>query len=317
MLISHSQLTNISRELTQTCASGAFVFYQEMISNQHWCLIYAIILVLCSCKGNVPNKKQPQVDDRMSPLEAYCHGIDYADTLTLHDDKVMTKRMVRIVQLLPKTDSLSVNAALAHFLNGIKHDDKALQSADSLANLYLNNPASPVRNAVLYIQYLKILMATDSIPMFIKERSAGRLKIALLNCPGSIATDFHYLTSQGERLSLHELKSKYTLLVFYDPECPHCSDILKILARDKGVNFAIDAGHLKVLAVYAEGHRDVWERTKGNMPAGWMVGYDLTGVLDNNLYDLPAMPILYLLDSEKRVLLKDPDAQDIVKLWKI
>lgn len=152
--------------------------------------------------------------------------------------------------------------------------------------------------------------------MFVKERGAGRLKIALLNRPGSIATDFHYLTSRGERLSLHELKSECTLLVFYDPECPHCSDILKILARDKRVNFAISAGHLKILAVYAEGHRDVWERTKGDMPQNWIVGYDLTGVLDNNLYDLPAMPILYLLDSEKRVLLKDPNVLDFVKLWK-
>lgn len=48
------------------------------------------------------------------------------------------------------------------------------------------------------------------------------------------------------------------------------------------------------------------------MPANWLVGYDLTGILDAETYDLPAMPTPYLLDGDKRVILKDPQLNRLI-----
>lgn len=283
-----------------------------MMFRGSW-LIYAMVAICCSCQNGTPKKELFQADKRLSPLEAYCHGIDYGDTVALCDNKVMTKRMVQFVKLLPGADSLAVKAALSHFLNGIKHVDKALLAADSLADLYLNNPASPVRNEGLYLEYLETLVATDGIPDFVRERGAVRLRTASLNRPGTVATDFRFLTRKGKRLSLHELKSECTLLVFYDPECPHCADILDEIAGDARVNASIAECAVTVLAVYAEGKKDVWERTKCDLPSNWLVGYDVSGILEHNLYDLPAMPIVYLLDRDKRVLLKDPNVKLLLK----
>ena len=42
------------------------------------------------------------------------------------------------------------------------------------------------------------------------------------------------------------------------------------------------------------------------MPAGWINGYDNGMVItEKRLYNLSAIPSLYLLDSQKRVLIKD------------
>lgn len=41
------------------------------------------------------------------------------------------------------------------------------------------------------------------------------------------------------------------------------------------------------------------------MPEGWMVATDREAVKMGALYDLKAMPSLYLLDGQKRVVLKD------------
>ncbi len=41
------------------------------------------------------------------------------------------------------------------------------------------------------------------------------------------------------------------------------------------------------------------------MPEGWTVGTDREAVKTGALYDLKAMPSLYLLDGKKTVLLKD------------
>ena len=72
-----------------------------------------------------------------------------------------------------------------------------------------------------------------------------------------------------------------------------------------------EKGLLTVLAIDTESDGDVWERTKRDMPHRWIVGHDDNNVItESALYDLPAMPVLYLLDADKTVILKDvaPDA---------
>ena len=59
--------------------------------------------------------------------------------------------------------------------------------------------------------------------------------------------------------------------------------------------------------------RDYIPRSRRDViPSGWINGYDkeLT-VLDRELYDLKAMPTLYLLDKDKKVLLKDAPVEQV------
>lgn len=185
-------------------------------------------------------------------------------------------------------------------------------TADSLAYWHWGSPASPYRDEGRYIAFLDSLLAIDTLPEALRERALDRRRVAMLNRPGSIASDFRYLERQGGESRLHDLQSPLTLLVFYDPECPHCGDILRALASSKAINRAIADNRLTVLAIYAEGKRDVWDQTRDGLPGNWLVGYDLTGILDEEIYDLPAMPTPYLLDSDKRVILKDPEVKALV-----
>lgn len=190
--------------------------------------------------------------------------------------------------------------------------DIDLWEADSIAYRRWGSPESPYRDESRYIAFLDSLLGCDSLPDGLRERAEYRRRIAMLNRPGSTAADFRYFERHGEESRLHDLSSPLTLLLFYDPECPHCNDILQWFASSEPINRAIDEKWLTVIAVYAEGKRDVWDKTRNDLPENWLVGYDLTGILDNELYDLPAMPTPYLLDSEKRVILKDPDPRVVV-----
>ena len=67
----------------------------------------------------------------------------------------------------------------------------------------------------------------------------------------------------------------------------------------------IAAGELAVLAAYTEGDRRLWDETKAALPQEWTVGIDNSRIVERELYSLPAMPVIYLLDKDKRVLLKD------------
>lgn len=184
--------------------------------------------------------------------------------------------------------------------------------AESIAYRYWGSPASPYRDEGRYIQFLDSLLASDSLPEGLRERAQYKRRIAALNRPGTIAADFRFLERQGAKSRLHNLKSPYTLLIFYDPECPHCSDILRSISSSRTVNRAIAEKELTVIAVYAEGKREVWDTTFNDMPDNWLVGFDLTGILDEEMYDLPAMPTPYLLDSDKRVMMKDPGVKPLL-----
>lgn len=177
---------------------------------------------------------------------------------------------------------------------------------DSLAYGRWGDPSSPYRDEERYISFLNEFLAGDSLPEAVRLRAEERLRRASLNRKGAIAADFRYIDRDDATRSLHTTRGKNILLIFYDPECGHCTDILRYLADAPSLNKAIADGSLTVLAIYAEGKRDIWDSTKVAMPANWTVGYDLTGVLDRDLYDLPAMPYPFLLDSTYRVLLKDP-----------
>lgn len=281
---------------------------------KHAGLLLTLLFAAVGCAGEKRNNTATETGGDTPPLVLLCRDIDYSDTAALHDDAVMTDRMVEIVKLMPRSDSLVTRRALTLFFSGICHDGRGMAIADSLGDLYLNNPASPVRNGELYIRFLDAMLSVDSIPEAIRLRAEERLRTTLLNRAGTIANDFTFIERAGRSGSLHSLQAPRTLVVFYDPECPHCGDILKQIANASRIKAAIAGGRLTVLAVYAEGKRDVWERTKAAMPRNWLVCYDTAGILDHDLYDLPAMPTLYLLDADKTVILKDPDAREILNV---
>lgn len=187
---------------------------------------------------------------------------------------------------------------------GKEHARRVLtQTADS----YLFNPNSPFYNEALYGLYLETLLG--KLPKTDARRStySFRLELVRRNNVGNRATDFTYYLPDGTKHTLiaTPVKNDRLLLVFYDPECESCHEVLLQMAADTALAEAVRTGKLSVLAVYTEGNDAAWRKALPDMPEGWMVGTDREVVKTGALYDLKAMPSLYLLDGKKTVLLKD------------
>ena len=68
----------------------------------------------------------------------------------------------------------------------------------------------------------------------------------------------------------------------------------------------VDKGQMKVLTVYPDENVALWKELLFELENKWINAYDKDGVLTTErLYDLKAIPALYLLDSDKRVMAKD------------
>ena len=126
------------------------------------------------------------------------------------------------------------------------------------------------------------------------------------NNPGQRANNFSFVKPSGEKSSLHGIKADYTLVFFYNPECEACKVYKSILTSSKVITQQVKSGRLKVLAMYVDMDIALWKRHLSEIPKGWINGRDSKDFLfKNKVYDLHAIPTIYLLDKTKKVILKD------------
>ena len=298
-------------------------------------LLIGLILLLASCRAK-PGKAEareleptdstvvqaqvfpfPEIPATLTEPEArksyllthYWEQFDFADTTLMNNRDVTEQGFVNFIALLADgtTPEELTRESLANWCAGFVGKEHARKVLTQTADDYLFNPNSPFYNEGLYGMYLEALLG--KLPQTDAMRSAYRFKLELVrrNNVGDKATDFVYYLSDGSRhtLAATPVKNDRLLLMFYDPECESCHEVLLQMAADTALAEAVRAGKLSVLAVYTEGNDEAWRKALPDMPEGWMVGTDREAVKTGALYDLKAMPSLYLLDGSKTVLLKD------------
>ncbi len=139
-----------------------------------------------------------------------------------------------------------------------------------------------------------------------KKEATRKLRLLHQNDVGSIANNFEYLAPNGQERSMHNLKANYILLFFYNPECHACKEMKATLMSSSIIRNAILDGKLKILSVYTDADLSVWYKHLLEFPSIWLQGRDNDGYLfKNDIYDLRAIPAIYLLDQNKKVILKD------------
>lgn len=91
-----------------------------------------------------------------------------------------------------------------------------------------------------------------------------------------------------------------------------CSKSLEYLKNSVGIRALVRDRQLAILAIYPDEDTDAWRKHVADFPKEWLNGYDKGKMIDEGeLYDLKTMPSIYLLDKDKRVILKDVVAEQI------
>ena len=85
-----------------------------------------------------------------------------------------------------------------------------------------------------------------------------------------------------------------------------CRDVKEQILSSPMLQELIERKQLRVLVLYPDADLSAWREHLSDYPASWINAYDAEQRIDKErLYDLKAIPALYLLDSETRVLAKD------------
>lgn len=250
----------------------------------------------------------------------YWDKFDFADTALIHLSEITEQAFVNFLQLFPYVSYPELEKGIVGML------DKAL-TADTLMFAhftrlyakYLYDPNSPMLNEEFYIPVLQYITASGRVGEQDKMRPAFRLEMALKNRQGSIATDFTYTLPSGKKEKLSGITSDYTILFFNNPDCDACRTIKSEVESSAFVHSLLhadphgDRKKLVFLSVFPDSELEVWRKFLHVQPEEWICAYDDGQVITRErLYDLRAIPTFYLLDKDKKVVLKDVPFQAIV-----
>ena len=195
---------------------------------------------------------------------------------------------------------------VAKFMEKAAKYPHSLRYFSMLAEQVLYDPNSPLRSDELYIPVLQAQVASEWLDKYEKLSPEYNLNLALQNRIGHKANDFRYTMGSGRSGSLYGIQAKYTLIFFNNPGCTMCKTIREAICASPLLTDMINRGEMKVLALYPDELLDEWYAYREHIPSNWINSYDKGTVIRNkNLYDLKAIPALYLLDAQKRVLIKD------------
>ena len=236
----------------------------------------------------------------------YWENVDFADTTYLDHREVMEQAWVDYIDIMKLVPEETAISAIKQMYKDAGKKKKVFFYFTDLAEKYLYDPNSPMRNEELYIPVLDAMLESSVLDDTEKILPKGRRDLAEQNRLGRQAEDFTYTLVSGKSGTLYGVKANYTLLFINNPGCHACEEGIKELKQAPAINKEFEAGNLKILSVYPDEDKEEWERHLSDFPKEWINGYDKKLMIkEKNLYDLKAIPTLYLLDKNKKVLLKD------------
>lgn len=175
-----------------------------------------------------------------------------------------------------------------------------------IVDSYLYDPNSPMRNEDYYQPYVARLATDERVDSLERMKYFQYAANCLLNMVGTPAADFRFSDKNGRTTALYGIKADYTLLFFSNPGCTACKEIIETLKASMRVQYLLENGILAVVNVYIDEELDEWFNYMSYYPEEWYNGYDHNHVIrSENLYDVRAIPSLYLLDKDKKVIFKD------------
>ena len=175
----------------------------------------------------------------------------------------------------------------------------------------LYDSSSPHYNENLYSSLMNAVIISDA-DSIMKLIPLKRMEMMKKNQVGKQANNFSFVNKEGHNNSLYKIEAPLLLLVFNNPDCSLCHQTEKSIVQNELLQSLMNSGRLKLLAIAHDAEYDEW--MNHTYPSNWLVGYDREKVIyEQRLYDIQRLPCLYLLDKDKRVLIKEADYDRLCK----
>ncbi len=248
----------------------------------------------------------------------YWDSFIFSDTSLISKTEITEQGFVDYIQVLNYIPFNNAKRAIKILFYQSKDSPEMYAHFVSLFQKYYYDADSPFRNEELYIPVLDIILNSNILSNSDREEYDFQRAMIHKNRVGTKATDFVYTLQSGDWKRMHAFKSNYLILFFTNPDCLICYDIneeiidSEILKKVFSHN-SYNRNMLTVLSIYPYSHLDQWRKKLPSMPQkNWVNAYDNGMIIANKrVYDIKAIPTIYLLDENKRIILKDTSLEEI------
>lgn len=178
---------------------------------------------------------------------------------------------------------------------------------------YLYDPNSPFRDEDIYGAFAHAMSRSAVVDPVRRDSYAAEADLCALNRRGTVAADFSFTDRRGRVYDLHGIRAEYVVLFFSNPGCNACKEIIETLTMDSKVSQLVAEGRIAVLNIYIDDDLAAWYDYMGIYPDTWYNGYEHNHIIrDDEIYNVRAIPSLYLLDKDKVVLMKDVPTEKLM-----
>lgn len=284
-------------------------------------ILFALLFAFMSCKNTGPQSKENQERQPLSfttpaipqelttkdqqvgfLVEHYWDNFNFSDTTYILQE-VTEQAFVNYIDLFPYAPNQVVENSVATMLDqAFAGNETMFDYFADLYDKYFYDHQSPYRSEKYHILVLEAIKNSQKIDDTRKIRPSTQLEWAMKNRTGEMATDFVFTQKDGTRTKLSEINSPYTILFFNDPDCRDCEHAKLVFSH-------LNNPQIKVVAIYPYDDVELWRAA--SYPKDWINGH-ASSVNEDELYDLPFFPTIYLLDSNKKVIFKEITAEQIM-----
>ena len=249
-------------------------------------------------------------------VEHFWDHFDFRDTAYIHFPDITEQATVNYMDLLQRIPQDEALKAIGILAEKASVEPRMMGHLWEVISRYWHDPNSPMKNEDMFILLCKGVEQTPQVEGYLRERATYMRQLAEKNRPGMKAADFVYTLASGRQGSLYGLKAEYTLVFFYNPDCETCTEIKQVMKQSAFLKDLVAGRQMKVLTVYPDEDIELWKEHLPEMADAWVNGYDKEQVLTmEQRYDLSSIPSFYLLDKNKKVLLKDADWRQVMHFF--
>ena len=285
-------------------------------------LPFFLTLLLVACKGNdkqlshdtKPTFTIPEIPLTFNTSELcseylmthYWDNYDFSDSTLLGVPEYSEHAFAAFIGMLENVSLETAGKGVNKLMETSFKYQNAYQYFTGLSEKYLYDPNSPVRNESVFGLFLKARLDNPELDEIHKWRARKQWELICKNKPGSMSTDFRFALANDSEKQMKSISAPLLLLYFHNPDCHECKVVKEKILLSPVFGKAVSEGELKVLALYPDEDLAAYRQFKNEFPSEWIYAYDKRCVIKKKeLYDLKAIPTLYLLDKDKIVLLKD------------
>ena len=233
------------------------------------------------------------------------------------EGRIVATQLASYLSILEGLPAERAEGLMAAFFDQLSRDHAADTSSNVFSwmaeavGYYLYDPNSDIRSEELYLPFISRLAVSPYAPASLQASYAHAAEVCATNRIGTKAPDFRFRDAQDRTHTLYSRRSPWTVLLFVNPGCQACEDVVSVF-DGAAIRGQVAAGRLQILGIYIDEDIADWKARSAQLPSHWTCGYDPDGVIRaDRIYYVRAIPSIYLLDADKRIVLKDATPQAI------